>query len=768
MTIYELLEFKRIKAKVEAFSKTELGGLYAQNITAFASVSAAQDALTLVEEASNILMRYGTLPLSQSHNLAPLLAEARRGNTLTPHDFYLISADINNINRLNDFLKDKLNDAPHLKGMLLKELDLKFLSAEIDKIITPNLTIKDSASHELQRIRKNIRLSEDRLTKAANALLAKYGSYLAEQLITKREGHFVIPLKTVHKNKVDGVIYDISNSGQTIFIEPQEIAILNNTLISYQNDEIIEINRLLRALTQKTLEYESDIINNNVLLGEIDLIFAKAEYGNKIKGFIPRFSDERGVTFKDARHPLLDPAIVVANSFHLTADKYIIVISGPNAGGKTVALKTIGLLVLMAKSGLMLPVSSEPTLYFYNEVYASIGDEQSLTANLSTFSSHVKRIGEILHVATKDDLVLLDELATGTSPEEGEALALAVTDFLRKAHITSIISSHYSRLKQYAYDNPGILNASMAFDEHNLLPLYEFSENVPGRSYGLVVAKRFGISEEVIKNAEAMLQKGVYEFESTIGALRQKIHEVEAQEKALKLSAIKLSEAEAKTKKLEARLERELSKFQEEKDERLKDEVDAALGELNALVKETLSSGGKAHEIIAKKSEVEAAFLSEKIQETDSDEIIEIDDYVLVKTLDVRGKVTKLKDEIATVTLESGKHLRVSVSALRKTKKQLSSKKSPVVMTDLADTVVSVKPEINLIGMRVEEALNELAVYLDKALFKHYPKVTIIHGFGSGALRRAIHEYLKTLPYVKSFTLGGEFDGRGGATIVVF
>lgn len=767
MTIYELLEFSRIQQKVEAFAKTELGMVNARNIMPYASEAAANEALSLVNEASTILVRFGTLPLSQSHNLAPLLAEARRGNTLTPHDFYLISADINNINRLNDFLKDKLSDAPKLKLMLLKELDLKFLSAEIDKIITPNLTIKDSASHELQRIRKNIRSSEDRLTKAANALLAKYGSYLAEQLITKREGHFVIPLKTVHKNKVDGIIYDISNSGQTIFIEPQEIAILNNTLISYQNDEVIEINRLLRALTQQTLTYESDIINNNVLLGDIDLIFAKAEYGLKINGLIPRFVSKRGVSFKDARHPLLDPETVVANSFHLCEDKYIIVISGPNAGGKTVALKTIGLLVLMAKSGLMLPVSREPTLYFYHEVYASIGDEQSLTANLSTFSSHVKRVGEILEVATKDDLVLLDELATGTSPEEGEALALAVTDYLRKNDISAIISSHYSRLKQYAYDNPGILNASMAFDEHNLLPLYEFSENVPGRSYGLVVAKRFGINDDVIKNAESMLQKGVYEFEATIGALRQKIHEVEEQTKALAARSATLNAEEAKTKKLEARLERELAAFQSKKDELLKEEVDAALRQLDALVKETLQTGGKAHEIIAKKSEVEAQFKNEQSENVISDETIELGDYVHVKTLDIAGKVTKIKDDVITVTLESGKHLRVSLHQLTKTTKKSKGKKTPVVMTELQAQDMNVKPEINLIGMRVEEALNELAIYLDKALFKHYPKVTIIHGFGSGALRRAIHAYLQTLPYVKSFALGGEFDGRGGATVVV-
>lgn len=768
MNIYDLLEFSRIQEKIASFAKTELGISYAKEVLPYQSERKATDALAHVNEASVILSRFGTLPLSQSHNLAPLLNEARRGNTLTPHDFYLISADINNINRLNEFLKDKLKDAPLLKVMLTKELDLKFLSNEIEKIISPNLTIKDNASHELARIRKNIRSSEERLTKAANSLLMKYGAYLAEQLITKREGHFVIPLKTVHKNKVDGIIYDISNSGQTIFIEPQEIAILNNTLISYQNDEIIEVNRLLRALTQKTLEYEDDIISNNVLLAEIDLIFAKGEYGLKINGIIPTFRKEVGLSFKDARHPLLDPKTVVPNSFHLTSEKYIIVISGPNAGGKTVALKTMGILVLMAKSGLMLPVSEQPTLYFYGEVYASIGDEQSLTANLSTFSSHVKRIGEILAVATKDDLVLLDELATGTSPEEGEALALAVSDYLRSHHISAIISSHYSRLKQYAYDHPGILNASMAFDEHNLKPLYIFSENVPGRSYGLVVAKRFGISEAVIKYAESVLQKGVYEFEQTIGALRAKIHDVETKEAELFAKEKALRAAEEKVRRLDQRLQNELVRFNDEKDERLKEEVDDALKKLDSLVKTTLQTGGKAHEIIAKKSEVEALFKREEEVPLDHDETFSEGDYVTVMSIGVKGRITKIKEGTATVTLESGKHLKVNIATLKQSEAPVYKKKAPVVMTELDQNVASVKPEINLIGLRVSEAVALLGPYLDRALLKHFPKVTIIHGFGSGALRRGIHEYLKTVPFVKSFALGGEYDGQGGATVVTF
>ena len=767
MDIYTLLEFNTIKESIRNFTKTELGATYALDITSFKDVDTANENLALLSEVDAIFTRFGTVPLSQSHNLTPLIESAKRGNILTPHDFYLISADILNITRVNYFLNDKLNNAPLLKKMLARELDINFLAKAIEKIITPNLLIKDNASHELARIRKNIALSEDRLTKAANGLLAKYGNYLAEQLITKREGHFVIPLKTAHKNKVDGIIYDISNSGQTIFVEPAEIAQLNNTLISHKNDELIEINRLLRALTLETLTYETQIINNNILLAELDLLFAKAQYGQSINGMIPSFQDEVGLSFKDARHPLISKEVVVANSFNIKSDKYIIVISGPNAGGKTVALKTMGLLVLMAKSGLMLPVSMPPTLYFYENVYASIGDEQSLSQNLSTFSSHVKRIGEILNVATHKDLVLLDELATGTSPEEGEALALAVTSHLLNNHISSVISSHYSRLKEFAYKSNGIINASMAFDEQNLLPLYRYREEVPGRSYGLVVAKRFGIKPTIIKEAEEILSAGVYDFETTIGKLRHELLLLEDEKKLLEEEKKVIAKKEKTLEKELNRVREEQKNFKAEKRELLQQEISEALETIDQLIKSALQSGGKAHEIIDLKKEVSGLLKEVETFEEDS-AYFEVGDYVTIKSLNIQGEITRIKDEQITVMLPSGRHMKVNNKDLTPSEKKTEKAKKPVVTTAFDSEVTSVKPEINVIGMRVDEALNLIGPYLDRALLKRFPSVRIIHGFGSGALRRAIHDYLKTLNFVKNFTLAGQFEGQGGATIVYF
>lgn len=768
MNIYELLEFSQIVAQVKAFTKTELGGIFATKITSFHSLEEAERALALVSEADVILTRFGALPLSQSHDLSPIIESGKKGNILTPHDFYLISADILNMMKVDQYLKDKLSGAPLLKAMLGRELDLSFLAKAIDKVISPNLLVKDSASSQLARIRKNIALSEDRLAKAANSLLAKYGSILAEQLITKREGHFVIPVKTIHKNKVDGIIYDISNSGQTIFIEPSEIAALNNTLISYQNDEIIEINTILRALTGEVLSYETQILHNNILLAEIDLIFAKAQYGQKINGLIPTFQPTLGLFFNEARHPLIDPSVVVPNTFNLSDTQYIIVISGPNAGGKTVALKTMGLLVLMAKSGLMLPVSTPPRLYFYHDVHASIGDEQSLSQNLSTFSSHVKRIGQILNQATSHDLVLLDELATGTSPEEGEALALAITASLLERHISAVISSHYSRLKEFAYKSEGIINASMAFDEQKLTPLYQYHENVPGRSYGLVVAKRFDIPKTVIDQANQYLSKGVYDFETTIGKLRYEIALIEKERIALNIEKEAVREKERLLNKEITKMRDEKNKFSAEKSERLKEEIEETLKTIDNLVKGALQSGGKAHEMIELRKEVAALLEKEEELATENQEDFEVGDFVEIKSLHMQGEITAFKNDQYTVMLKSGKHLKTSKSDLKLSTKRPKEVIKPVVTTDFDAKVDQVKPEINVIGMRVDEALNVIRPYLDRALLKRYPSVRIIHGFGMGALRRAIHEYLKTVNYVTKFTPGGQFDGQGGATIVYF
>ena len=768
MNIYELLEFSKIIEQVKHFTKTERGGIFASQITSYETREEAEAALALVSEADVILTRFGALPLSQSHDLSPIIDSGKRGNILTPHDFYLISADILNMMKVDQYLKDKLSGAPLLKNMLGRELDLSFLAKAIEKVITPNLLVKDTASSNLARIRKSIASSEDRLTKAANSLLSRYGSILAEPLITKREGHFVIPVKTVHKNKVDGIIYDISNSGQTIFIEPSEIAALNNTLISYQNDEIIEINTILRALTTEVLGYETQILNNNMLLAEIDLIFAKAQYGQKINGLIPTFQSTLGLFFHEARHPLIDPAVVVPNTFNLSDTQYIIVISGPNAGGKTVALKTMGLLVLMAKSGLMLPVSTPPRLYFYHDVHASIGDEQSLSQNLSTFSSHVKRIGQILDQATTDDLVLLDELATGTSPEEGEALALAITAYLLNHHISAVISSHYSRLKEFAYKSEGIINASMAFDEQKLSPLYQYHENVPGRSYGLVVAKRFGIPKTVIEEANRYLSKGVYDFETTIGKLRYEISLLEKEKIALNQEKQTVKEKEAALNKELSRMLDEKNKFSAERNERLKEEIAEALKTLDQLVKGALQTGGKAHEMIELRKEVANLLEKEEELNADSDDDFEIGDFVEIKSLHMRGEITQFRNDQYTVMLRSGKHLKATKQELKMATKRPKETVKPVVVTDFDAKVDQVKPEINVIGMRVDEALNAIRPYLDRALLKRYPSVRIIHGFGTGTLRRAIHEYLKTVNYVTKFTPGGQFDGQGGATIVYF
>lgn len=765
-----ILEFDLVLKAIEQYSVTVKGRELVLNLKPFDNEEEATIELKMVNEAFDFYTRFGSFPFNQSHNLSLILESARQGNILSPHDLYLISSDILTLVKINEFVSDKIKDFPLLGKELSKQSDLILLRHKIEKTISPNLLVKDDASNELKRIRKHILMTEEKISRTANSLLAKYNSVLAEKIVTMREGRYVIPVKSSDKNKISGVIYDISNSGQTIFVEPEEMGELNKLLISYQNDEIIEVNAILRALTSEVLLSFSQIILNNDLIAYLDFVFAKAKYGSKYNALTPNFTKEKGLKFINARHPLIAQDKVVANTFTLENEHFVIIISGPNAGGKTVALKTIGLLIVMAKAGLMLPVSVPATLYFYQNVYATIGDLQTLTGNLSTFSGHVSQISHILKIATANDLVLLDELGTGTSPEEGEALAIGVTAYLHKHNISAIISSHYSKLKEYAYSAPGIANASMAFSEEKLEPLYKYHENVPGRSYGLVVAKRFGIDQSIIQEAEAFLSDKNSTFEKTIGKLRSEVQETI--ELKAKLSASQ-KELEAKI----ANLDNEVNKYKKlqtefiaSRQEMLEEQVKETQEQLNVLLKKALQGGEKAHEIIALRKEVDDLVSEEDEQEEmpKNKVAVSLGHFVIINPLNVIGEVVFIKGDNASVRLADGKVMKVSLTSLQITKAPVSVKTKPVVTTEYKETLTSIKPEINLIGLTVSEALSVLDQYLDQCRSKNYTSVRLIHGFGSGALRRGIHVYLKKQSFVKGFTLAGQYDGAGGATIVTF
>ena len=763
--IYETFEFNKIKEHLLEYAKTELAKVYIDELKMFDSSEAVKNALEDLKEISSIITRFGPLPIHNSANALVLIDLAKKTGLLTPRDLSLIAEDVLTITKISAFLKKIDSLYPRINKLTEGFIDLSNLEKEIHRVITNSLTVADHASPDLYQIRHQLKKAEANLQSKIASLAFAYGKYLNDDNITIRDGHFVLPVKTVDKNKVNGIVYDVSDSGNTTFIEPLEIVQINNEITALKVQENEEIRKILKALTALVLLQEGEIINNNKIIAHLDFLSVKALYAAEINAEIAEYSDKQEIILMDARHPLIDPKKVVANSFALNEEEPIIIISGPNAGGKTVSLKTVGLLTLMHQSGLALPVKKAKVGYF-KRIFIDIGDNQSLSDNLSTFSAHVSQIGEILQLVGGKDLVLLDELGTGTDPKEGEALAVEVTKFLENTHCLAMISSHFAAMKEYAFLSQKIANASMIFDEENLTPTYRFKQGVPGKSYALEVASRYGVSADIIKKAQAFLAQNEHNDASKLLEILQKKVE-EANKLQDELDRVKMD-----LERREKKLANDEQIFETKKENMLKDVkeertalIEEAKKEIADIIAKMHNSDMRVHEVIALKKELEE--LEEKEEEEVYNEEINPNDYVSIPSMNIQGKVIRLRGNKAHIISDSGLSFDVDKNKLHKiSQPKVGTAKVKKTNYDLAiNTHVGI--ELNLIGMRVEEAKNALVKYLDNCRLKHLSQVRIIHGFGSGALRKMVREYLDTQKDL-TYRAGGEHEGGGGCTVVLF
>ena len=583
--IYQTFEFDKILASISEYNKSEIGKARILSLKMFSSSEEVKESLSRLEEVMSIIYRFGPLPIYNSVDTLALIEIAKKTGMLSPRDFNLIANDVMTSRDLISYTKKIDLSYPYLTSKINQFVDLDNLEKEIRRIITSSLTVDDNASEKLRETRSKIRKLENSLNSKAASLAYTYGQYLSDENPTIRDGHFVLPVKTAYKSKVVGAIYDISDTGNTTFIEPLEIISLNNEITSLKIEENEEVRRILKMLTNIVLLQEDEIINNNMIIGELDYYSAKAQYAIKENHVIASIKDEQCLSLISARHPLIDPSKVISNTYVLDGNKRIVIISGPNAGGKTVSLKTIGLLTLMNQCGLALPVSKAELGYFKN-IYIDIGDNQSLTDNLSTFSAHMSQIGEILRKVKAKDLVLIDELGTGTDPREGEALAIAVSKRLIDSHALCFISSHFSGLKEFALTHDIIENSSMLFDEENLSPTYMFKLGAPGKSYGMEVAERYGVDSSIIKDAEEILKSSSNsETDQLISSLQKKVEAATKLETQLKKDKEEFDKEYKQLKNdqkvLKERREKLLESVKEEKQEML----DETKEELSKIIK---------------------------------------------------------------------------------------------------------------------------------------------------------------------------------------
>jgi len=768
LDIYGTLEIERVLNEVAIFSNTELGKEKILNLKML-SEDEASKSLKLVSQMSNFILKYGSTPISSSFDLTKFIDLALKGGVLTPLDLDHIALDVLTANKVHSFFKkgDK-STYFELLELVNKLYDIEELEIKIHSVIAPNLNIKDDASPKLRSIRQSIRQKEMDVRSLSSSLIRKYHEFLSEETLTIRNDHYVLPVESVHKNKVPGVIHDISDSGNTTFIEPECLVQLANKICELKIEEKEEIYQLLKMLTAEVVKYSSQIKSNNYVIAEIDFVSAKAEYSNKHNCLVATFTKERMIDFKGARHPLISEEKVVANDFKFGEDQRIIIISGPNAGGKTVALKTLGLLVMMSQMGLAIPTKEPGNLAYFPRIYADIGDNQSLSDNLSTFAAHVSNLSTITHFVTSKDLVLLDELGTGTSPNEGEALALAVSDFLLKKRCFAFISSHFEKMKEYAYRREGVTNAMMVFDEKQLLPTYSLKIGFPGRSYGLEMANRYHLDKEVIELAKKNLDKtGNRSVSDVIDKLNAVLHENEDLNKQLKeekrLLEGKTKDIKHQNKVLQDKKENLLSDVEETK----KKMIDYARKQINYVLKILENPNAKQHELIEAKTKLKK--LEETTEEFNENEEIKLGDYAEVAGLDIVGKVVKINKEKVELISSDGMNIKSTLNKLKKVEKsQGISRKNTKNPDNFVFSKTNVKLELNIIGKHVDEAMVEVEKYLDDCLLKNFKQVRIIHGMGTGALRDAVHDYLDTCDFVDSYRLGDMNEGSTGATVVIF
>ena len=762
MDVYQTLEFSKIQDELVSFSKSERGKELILSLRMSTSKEDIKQSLNELDEMINLVSRYSSLPLASSAHLLHTIEIAKKTALLTPIDLNHVLTDIELSEKLIVAFRKVETEFPLLSRYISSMNDLSNLKGAIKKVITPSLTVSDNASPKLKEIRQVIKKLEANLTQRISSISFTYSDYLNDKNVTIRDGHFVLPVKTSYKNKVLGVIFDVSDTGNTTFIEPLEIVQLNNDITSKKLEENEEVRRILKELTSLVLLQEEEVLHNNEIISIIDFINAKANYALKIDAKVASISDKQEIDLLEARHPLIDPKKVVANNYHLDEEKRIVIISGPNAGGKTVSLKTVGLLTLMNQCALAIPVK-DAKLGIFNNIYLDIGDGQSLSDNLSTFSSHMSNISHILDLSKGKDLVLLDELGTGTDPKEGEVIGLTIIRELEKRHSLAMVSSHYSKIKEYAFNSEFVENSSMLFDEKNLSPTYIYKYQVPGKSYGLEVASRYGIDEKALKDTkEKYFSNDHSKFEDELTRLNSLIEENERLKRQNEIDKQNIE----KEKKALQNASNNLKNKKEHLLEEVKDEKEQILDDLNEKIDEiikSLSSGDlKLHEAIKLKKEVEELRDSEVVISYNED--IKVNDYVSFPSLNLEGKVIRIKGNKAHLLSNDGMAIDVDISTLHKIDAPKVNKVRNSDSNYENRILTDVGLELNIIGLRRDEAKEALIKYLDTCKVKKIKQVRIIHGFGNGILRKMTHEYLDSQKM--KYRLGDINEGGGGATVV--
>ncbi|MFO3796023.1 MAG: endonuclease MutS2, partial [Anaerolineales bacterium] len=768
------LEYDKILEHLAGFCSFSASAALARSLRPSAELESARRRLALTSEARRLLAE-SDFSLGSAHDVRPAIEKARRGGILNIETFLQIHTTLLTAQRIRRFFtREGRKRSENLPYPILASIaaglpDLPDVIQAIESIFSEHGEILDQASARLASIRSEMRQTQQRLLNRLQKMIqdSKIAPMLQEQIITQREGRYVIPLRAEFKGQLQAIVHDQSASGATLFVEPLVIVEANNRLRQLQREEEEEIRRILAALSARIAEYAEEIEQGIEALATLDLALACAQYAEELRATEPVLHppDTFICHLRQARHPLLPKESAVPIDLILPAETFVMVITGPNTGGKTVTLKTAGLLALMAQSGLHIPAQSGSELTCLEDVFADIGEEQSIEQSLSTFSSHMTNIIRILGKANARTLVLLDELGAGTDPQEGSALARAILQYLIERKVPTMVATHYPELKAFAHNTPGVTNASLEFDLKTLRPTYHLIIGLPGRSNALAIARRLGLPEEILQIATVALDSSALRADRLLDDLRKERNraqrERERAEKARRKAEAAARTLEERLAKIEAERQQVLQKAQAEAEA----DLAALRAEVEALRRELQRARLPLEQV--KQIEAQAAALARFIPLPPSPEKVEIQigDKVRVKSLGLDGKVTAVDEEEAEI--EVGK-LRFR-ARLNELERLTASAQSPDVATRLPRNAPLFTPspglELNVIGQRSEDALQALERYLEQAYLAGLLWVRIVHGKGSGKLRQVIRQALHAHPYVQSFEEGSEHEGGAGVTI---
>ena len=773
--ILDILEFDKVKQLFEPYLQTEQGEMELAVLTPTAKKESIETAFIELEDMEQILLEEPRFAVSTIQDVRPVAKRLEMEAALNIDELLALKAVLRVTHELKDFydnlenvrlerlhrLFDNLVDLPRLQGGL--------------QAINEGGFVESFASEKLAKIRRRIQENEHQVREILQDLLKSKADMLADAVIASRNGRNVLPVKNTYRNRIAGVVHDISASGNTVYIEPRAVVNLNEEIANHRADERYEIIQILEELSDNLRPHAAEIANNAWIIGHLDLIKAKYRFMRDFKAVVPEVSSNRSIQLLQLRHPLIENA--VANDLHFTEDLTEIVITGPNTGGKTIMLKTLGLAQIMAQSGL--PILADPgsRVGIFSQVFADIGDEQSIEQSLSTFSSHMTNIVSILNQVDTASLILLDELGAGTDPQEGAGLAIAILEDLRLRGIKTMATTHYPELKAYGIETAGVQNASMEFDTASLRPTYRFMQGVPGRSNAFEIARRLGLSETIIQDAMKMT--------NTDNDVNQIIEKLEAQTLESRKRLDTIQEVEQENLKFNRALrklyneltrerETELNKAREE----AKEIVDMALSESDRILQGLhAKSQLKPHEIIEAKAQLkklapETVDLSKNkvLKKAKKARAPKVGDEILVISYGQRGTLVKqLKDGrweaqvgLIKMTLEEKEF-----NLIKAEKEAAQPKKRQVNVVKRSNTS-GPRARLDLRGKRYEEAMQELDGFIDQALLNNMAQVDIIHGIGTGVIREGVTKYLRRNKHVKSFEYAPQNAGGSGATIVTF